>query len=87
MKEITREVKDHEVARLASMLQAKVGKGLADKWNRKWERPLRDLAVQPGIEMERMIGVYTGQRSYRYDGLDVWPVERFLTELHGGNVF
>ena len=34
MKEITREVKDHEVARLASMLQAKVGKGLADKWNR-----------------------------------------------------
>jgi predicted AAA+ superfamily ATPase len=60
---------------------------LAQRWDRKWERPMRDLQRMPGIRVDHMIGVYTGDRAYHYDGLDVWPVERFLEELHRGSVF
>ncbi|MBN1672217.1 MAG: ATP-binding protein [Kiritimatiellae bacterium] len=60
---------------------------LAPRWNRKWERAMRELHAQPGIRVERMIGIYTGERAYHYDGLDVWPVARFFKELHHGNVF
>ena len=60
---------------------------LAEKWDRRWERAMRDLRARPGIVVDRMIGVYTGPRSYHYDGLDVLPVEDFLRQLHDGRVF
>ena len=60
---------------------------LAEKWNRSWERPMRSLHQAAGIEVERMIGVYTGGRVYHYDGLDVWPLEEFLRRLYEGGVF
>ena len=34
-----------------------------------------------------MVGVYTGEREYYFDGLDVMPVGRFLQRLHAGEVF
>ena len=40
-----------------------------------------------GIDVERMIGVYTGERQYHFDGLDVMPVQMFLRQLHAGEVF
>jgi uncharacterized protein len=57
------------------------------RWERKWERPMRDLAALGGVDVGRMIGVYTGERQYQYDGLDVMPVEAFLRQLHAGEVF
>ena len=60
---------------------------LAEKWNRSWERSMRSLHKTEGIEVERMIGVYTGERVYHYDGLDVWPLEEFLRRLYEGEVF
>jgi predicted AAA+ superfamily ATPase len=60
---------------------------LSEKWDRQWERALRDLKARPGIVVDRMIGVYTGPRPYRYDDLDVLPVEDFLRQLHEGQVF
>ena len=53
----------------------------------KWERAMCDLNGLPGIHVEKMIGVYTGNRAYHFDGLDVLPVERFLKRLHAGTVF
>ncbi|MCX6349121.1 MAG: AAA family ATPase [Candidatus Aureabacteria bacterium] len=60
---------------------------LADTWNRRWEKAMRAFADSPGIRLERMIGIYGGERPYHYDGCDVWPVEQFLDELHQGNIF
>ncbi|MBN1268697.1 MAG: ATP-binding protein [Kiritimatiellae bacterium] len=60
---------------------------LAEKWDRKWEKPLRDLAASRGIRVERMIGVYTGSRAYHFEGFDVLPVVEFLGQLHRGRVF
>ena len=60
---------------------------LAEKWDRSWEKPMRDLATQTGLKVERSFGVYTGPRRYESDGLRVLPVAEFLTALHQGEVF
>ena len=60
---------------------------LSEKWDRSWEKPLRGLAAQEGISVERMYGVYTGSRTYRQDNLTVLPAVEFLKELHAGRVF
>lgn len=59
----------------------------SEAWRREWEAPMRSLAAQQGVIVEKMIAVYTGSRSYRFDDLDVWPVERFIHALHDGEVF
>jgi predicted AAA+ superfamily ATPase len=60
---------------------------LAEKWNPSWERAMRSVQSSDKIEVDRMIGVYTGQRTYHFNGLDVLPVEEFLKRLYQGNVF
>jgi predicted AAA+ superfamily ATPase len=60
---------------------------LAEKWNPLWERAMRSVQSSDKIEVDRMIGVYTGQRTYHFNGLDVLPVEEFLKRLYQGNVF
>ncbi len=60
---------------------------LAEKWNRSWERPMRSLAQNDRIHVDRMIGVYAGKRTYRFADLDILPVEEFLNQLHQGDVF
>lgn len=60
---------------------------LAEKWNRSWERPMRSLHGNDKIKVDRMIGIYTGQRTYHFNGLDVLPVEVFLKKLYQGDIF
>jgi len=60
---------------------------LAEKWDRKWERAMRSLLGHRQIRVDKMIGVYAGKRSYRFDGVDVLPVEEFLRRLYAGEVF
>lgn len=74
---------------------------LADKWNRKWEHAMRSLKESGPVQVDRMIGVYTGRRTYHFgradggstgragaaDGLDVMPATEFLTQLWNGKIF
>ncbi len=59
----------------------------AERWDRKWEKPMRSLLASPDIVVERMIGVYCGTRRYTFDGVQVLPVKEFVTELFAGEVF
>lgn len=59
----------------------------AKRWQRSWETPMRSLAETGKIKVEKMIGVYCGKERYHFDGLDVYPVEDFLSELFDGNIF
>lgn len=59
----------------------------SERWHRKWERPLRDMASGKSIEVDRMICVYRGDRRYHFDNIDLLPVQEFLKELHEGLVF
>ena len=60
---------------------------MAEKWNRSWEGTMRSLKNSDKIVVDRMIGVYTGQRTYHFDGLDVLPVGVFLERLYQGDIF
>lgn len=50
----------------------------AERWQRKWERPMRDMVADERLETSRMIGVYRGARRYHVDAPDVLPVRDFL---------
>jgi predicted AAA+ superfamily ATPase len=60
---------------------------LAEKWDRKWERPMRSLTAHTNICVDKMVGIYTGSRAYHFDGLDVLPLTDFLERLHDGQIF
>lgn len=59
----------------------------ADKWSRVWEKPLRSLAALSSIKTDRLIVVYNSKRSYRFDAIDVMPVELFFEALYRGEIF
>ncbi len=61
---------------------------LADRWNRRWEAPMRSLAVNSEIlVVDRMFGIYMGARQYSFGDVDVLPVSAFLDRLHKGEIF
>ncbi|HLP61200.1 MAG TPA: hypothetical protein VK186_20325 [Candidatus Deferrimicrobium sp.] len=57
---------------------------MAENWNRSWESTMRTLKNSEQIKVDRVIRVYTGQRTYHFNGLDVLPVDVFLKELYQG---
>jgi len=59
----------------------------AERWDRAWNKPMRNLADTSGVKVDRMMGVYCGSRSYRFDDIEVWPVEDFLKALFSGEIF
>jgi len=59
----------------------------AERWDRAWEKPMRALADRSGVEVERMIGVYCGSRSYKFDSVDVLPYADFIKALFSGEIF
>jgi predicted AAA+ superfamily ATPase len=59
----------------------------AERWDRTWDKALRGLAENTGIQVDRLIGVYCGQRSYRFDKVEVWPYGDFVKALFAGEIF
>ena len=59
----------------------------AERWGRTWDKPLRGLTENTGIQVDRLIGVYCGQRSYRFDQVEVWPYGDFVKALFAGEIF
>ena len=59
----------------------------ADSWNRAWEKPLLSLKSADKVKADRLIGVYSGQRSYRFGPVEVMPFGRFCELLHRGELF
>jgi predicted AAA+ superfamily ATPase len=59
----------------------------SEKWNRSWENPMRSLAINNGVTVDRMIGVYCGSKQYQFDNITVLPVRKFIDELYNGKIF
>jgi predicted AAA+ superfamily ATPase len=60
---------------------------LGVRWDRRWELPMQSLREGKNIQVDKMIGVYTGTKAYHFDGVEVLPVEDFFERLHQGEVF
>jgi predicted AAA+ superfamily ATPase len=58
----------------------------SEKWDRSWEKPMRNLAINDGVTVDRMIGVYCGAKSYQFDAVTVMPVRDFIGALYGGGI-
>jgi len=59
----------------------------AERWDRAWDKPMRGLAENSGVKVDRMIGVYCGSRSYIFDDIHVLPVGDFVKALFSGKIF
>jgi len=59
----------------------------AERWDRTWEKPMRSLADNAGVTVERMFGVYCGSRTYQFDNITVLPFTDFIKALFAGDVF
>jgi predicted AAA+ superfamily ATPase len=59
----------------------------AERWDRGWEKSMRSLAETAGVNVERMIGVYCGSRTYQFDTVTVLPVIDFIKALFAGEIF
>jgi hypothetical protein len=44
---------------------------IVKQWDRTWDKALRGLAENSAIQVDRLIGVYCGQRSYRFEKVEV----------------
>jgi predicted AAA+ superfamily ATPase len=60
---------------------------LGERWDRRWEQPMRSLKETGKIRVEKMFGLYTGRRAYHFDGVDVLPIGDFFERLYRGEVF
>ena len=59
----------------------------SEKWDISWEMPMRNLAINNGVMVERMICIYCGAKSYEFDNVTVIPVYEFIGELYNGKIF
>jgi AbrB family looped-hinge helix DNA binding protein len=48
---------------------------------------MRSLSAQENIYVEKMVGIYTGNRAYHFDGIDVLPLNNFLKRLYEAEIF
>lgn len=60
---------------------------LSEKWDWKWEKPIRSLRTNKKVKVDKMFGVYTGKRAYLFDDFEVLPVQDFLQKLHREEFF
>lgn len=57
------------------------------KWDRAWERAMRELAASGKVRIDGLYGVYRGERRLKFDGIDVLPIEDFLGDLHARKIY
>lgn len=60
---------------------------MSKRWKREWETPLRDIADQKNINVEKMFGIYTGDETLDFKTFKVYPVAEFLRNLYQGKIF
>jgi hypothetical protein len=59
----------------------------SDQWRRQWAKHMLNLASTKNVNVKHMIGVYCGERAYRFGDVEVYPVKDFILALHAGELF
>lgn len=59
----------------------------SDQWRRQWNKPMLGLSASDKVAVKQMIGVYCGERIYRFGDVMVYPVKDFIQSLHAGELF
>ena len=59
----------------------------SDRWKREWAKHMLNLSGTGNVEVQRMIGVYCGKRTYRFGNIWVYPFGEFIRLLAAGEFF
>lgn len=59
----------------------------AHRWDRSWDRAMRELGASGKVKVEGLYGVYRGNRRLKFDDVQVFPVEDFFSALHSNRIF
>lgn len=59
----------------------------AARWERSWDRAMRELADSGKVNAKGLYGVYRGNRRLKFDNVQVLPVEDFLSALHAHQIY
>ncbi len=59
----------------------------AVRWHREWGKPMLNFSGTAGVKVDRMIGVYCGERRYKFGEIQVYPVKDFVKALFSGEIF
>ena len=59
----------------------------SDHWRREWAKHMLNLADTKKVKVNRMIGIYCGERTYRFGNVLVYPVKDFIQALTAGKLF
>jgi uncharacterized protein len=57
------------------------------RWDRSWDRAMRDLGASGRVQVDGLYGVYCGDHALRFDQVQVLPVEQFLRKLYAGQIY
>jgi predicted AAA+ superfamily ATPase len=57
------------------------------KWDRRWEKTMRSISGNTKAIVKKMIGIYRGESSLHFDGMDIFPLEIFLHKLFSDEIF
>lgn len=60
---------------------------LSKKWDRSWNKAMLNIRETGKLQINHMIGVYTGKEILTFDGIQVLPIEIFLTKLFNEEFF
>lgn len=59
----------------------------SEQWRRHWNKAMLDLPKSDKVAVQQMIGVYCGERIYRFGDVVVYPVKDFIQALYAGQLF
>jgi predicted AAA+ superfamily ATPase len=59
----------------------------SNQWRRQWAKHMLNLAGMKNVNVKRMIGVYCGEKAYRFGDVVVYPVKDFILALNAGELF
>lgn len=59
----------------------------SDQWRRQWAKPILNLATTDKVRVKRLIGVYCGDKHYRFGDFEVYPMKAFIEALYAGEIF
>lgn len=59
----------------------------SEQRRRHWAKPMLSLSTSDNVSVKQMVGVYCGERIYRFGDVLVYPVKDFIQALHAGELF
>lgn len=57
------------------------------KWDRKWEKPLREFSQNKTLKIDGIYGIYLGDKIYSFGNVKILPVAEFFKRLYQGDIF